>query len=80
MTEALIPTNAASSGVKLDRKTLKDLARRSDRPGVRYLVQWGIALLGSGYLVALTLGTGWVWLAHQLFKLRTKSISDVGRG
>ncbi len=39
MTQALLPTIAASSGVKLDRKMLKDLARRSDRPGARYLVQ-----------------------------------------
>ena len=34
------PTNAASSGVTLDRKALKAIARRSDRPGLVYLAQW----------------------------------------
>ncbi|MGB5707030.1 MAG: hypothetical protein WBM41_09360 [Arenicellales bacterium] len=29
MTEAPTPTNAASRGVKLDRKTLKELAKRN---------------------------------------------------
>ena len=34
MSKKTVPTNAASSGVTLDRKTLKTIARRSDRPGL----------------------------------------------
>ena len=57
------PTNAASSGITLDRKALKAIARRSDRPGLVYLVQWaaGLALTGAGVWAAL--GTPWVWPA-----------------
>ncbi|MDE0047613.1 MAG: fatty acid desaturase [bacterium] len=58
-----VPTNAASSGVTLDRKTLKSLARRADSPGLIYLAQWGAGLLVSGYLVWLALGTHWLWPA-----------------
>ena len=36
------PTNAASSGVALDRKVLKSLARRSDFLGLRHLAIWHI--------------------------------------
>ena len=59
----LTPTNAASSGITLDRKALKAIARRSDRPGLVYLVQWaaGLALTGAGVWAAL--GTPWVWPA-----------------
>lgn len=57
------PTNAASSGVILDRKTLKALARRSDRPGLVYLAQWGCGLLATGALVWLSLGKSWLWPA-----------------
>ena len=67
MSHPHIPTNAASSDVYLDRKVLKALAKRSDRPGIQYLFQWGIALLGSGYLVWLSLGTGWIGLAQILY-------------
>lgn len=67
MSDPPIPTNAASSGVHLDRKVLKAMAKRSDRPGIQYLIQWGIALLVSGYLVWLSLGTGWIWLAQILY-------------
>ena len=58
-----VPTNAASSGVTLDRRTLKAIARRSDRPGIVYLFQWlaGLALTGAGVWAAL--GTLWVWPA-----------------
>jgi len=67
MSHRPIPTNAASSGVHLDRKVLKALAKRSDRPGLQYLFQWGIALLASGYLMWLCLDTGWIWLAQILY-------------
>jgi len=61
------PTNAASSGVTLDRKTLISLARRSDRPGLVYLGGWLAGLGATGSLVALCLGTPWLvpaLLAH----------------
>ena len=57
------PTNAASSGVTLDRKALKALAQRSDRPGLAYLVQWGCGLLATGGLVWLSRGSAWLWPA-----------------
>ncbi len=58
-----IATNAGSSGIKLDKKSLKAIAARTDRPGLIYLAQWAAALLGGGVLVWLSLGTAWVWLA-----------------
>ena len=57
------PTNAASSGVTLDRKALKAIARRSDGPGLVYLAWWGAGLLTTGALVWLSLGSEWLWPA-----------------
>ena len=57
------PTNAASSGVTLDRKTLKAIARRSDGPGLVYLARWGAGALATGGFVWLSLGTWWLWPA-----------------
>ncbi|QAX29317.1 fatty acid desaturase [Leisingera sp. NJS204] len=65
-----IPTNAASSGVKLDKKTLKSIAARSDKPGLIYIAQWVAFLSATGALVWATLGTLWVWpamLLHGIF-------------
>ena len=39
-----VVTNAASTGIRIDRKSLKSLARRSDTPGLTYLAAWGVAL------------------------------------
>ncbi len=61
-----VPTNAASSGVKLDKKTLKSIAARSDRPGLIYLSQWVVALGLTGPLIWLSLGTFWMWPAMLL--------------
>ncbi|WP_120631493.1 fatty acid desaturase [Ruegeria sp. EL01] len=58
-----IPTNAASSGVKLDKKTLKSIAARSDRPGLIYMAQWGSSLALGSVLIWATLGTLWMWPA-----------------
>ena len=58
-----VPTNASSSGVRLDKKTLKQIAARSDRPGLVYLAKWITYLVLSGALVAVTLGTIWMWPA-----------------
>jgi fatty acid desaturase len=62
----IMPTNAASSGVSLDRKLLKAIAQRSDRPGLIYLAQWAAGLVGTSVLVWLSLGTFWVWPAMAL--------------
>jgi len=58
-----IPTNAASSGVKLDKKTLKSIAARKDGPGLIYLAQWAGFLAVSSTVVCLSLGSLWVWPA-----------------
>lgn len=56
-------TNARSSGIKLDRPTVKALQTRSDRPGLIYLAQW-TALLGlTGTGVWFAMDTLWVWPA-----------------
>jgi fatty acid desaturase len=58
-----IPTNAASSAVSLDKKNLKSIAARSDRPGLIYLGLWLVSLCVTGTGVLLTLDTYWMWLA-----------------
>ena len=60
-------TNAASSGIQLDRKVLKSLARRDDRPGLLYLARWVLALLVTGLGVYLSLGSAWVWPAMLVY-------------
>ena len=54
-----IPTNAASSGIALDRKVLKSVAQRSDRPGLVYLGKWVVGLVITGFLISITLGSAW---------------------
>ncbi|SDE61797.1 fatty acid desaturase [Ruegeria marina] len=61
-----VPTNAASSGVRLDKKTLKSIATRTDRPGLIWLAQWTLGLVATGTLVWAALGTVWVWPAMLL--------------
>ena len=56
-------TNAASSGIILERKLLKSIARRSDRPGLLYLAKWAVLLATTGTLVIMTIGTAWMWPA-----------------
>jgi len=53
------PTNAASSGVVVDRKLGKQLMRRSDRPGLIWLAQWIALLLVTAYLLYLADGSAW---------------------
>ena len=60
-------TNAASSGVKIDKKMMKALARRSDGPGVIYLGQWGAFLFITGAGVWASLGTLWMWPAMFVY-------------
>ena len=61
-----VPTNAASSGVKLDKRELKSIASRSDIPGLIYLGCWLILLSFSGTIVYLLIGTQWMWPAMFL--------------
>lgn len=63
MGEKFVATNAASSGIELERRTIRGLCRRSDRHGLVYLAKWALALLVSGYGVYLALGTAWIWPA-----------------
>ena len=60
-------TNAASTGIRIDRRRLKSLARRSDLPGLAYLATWALAMALTGSLVWLALGTIWVWPAMFVF-------------
>ena len=60
-------TGAASSGITLERKRLKALCQRSDRPGLIFLGKWMLALVISGVIVYLALGTAWVWPAMLLY-------------
>lgn len=59
-------TNAASSNVRLDKKILKAIATRTDRPGLMYLAQWAAGLTLTSTLVWASLGTFWVWIAMFL--------------
>ena len=63
MSEAFSATNAASSGVTVERKTIKALCKRSDRPGLEFLAKWAASLLATGYLVHLSMGSLWLWPA-----------------
>lgn len=63
--ESRVITNAASTGIRIDRATLKSLARRSDRPGLVYLALWALALSGAPLWFAL--GTPYVWAAVFVF-------------
>ena len=62
-----VVSNAASSGVTIDRRHLKSLARRTDVPGLVYLASWAVALALTGSLVWLALGTVWVWPAMFIY-------------
>ena len=62
-----VVTNAASTGIRIDRKRLKSLARRSDVPGLTYLAVWFAAMAATGALVWFALGTLWVWPAMFVF-------------
>ena len=55
-----VATNAASSGVKLDKKRIKQLSRRNDADGVAWLCQWAGFLAISGVALYFALGSLWV--------------------
>ncbi len=60
---AFVATNWQSSGIKIDKKRLKQLCKRYDKPGLIYLAKWALALFVSGAVVWATLGTWLVWPA-----------------
>ena len=62
MNEA-ITTNAATSGITVERKALKALMRRSDGPGLIYLTAWLAACALTGALLSAAIGTWWLGLA-----------------
>lgn len=62
-----LPTNAGSSGVNLDKKTIKALTRRSDGPGLGWVAGWATSLALTGYVLQLALGTWWAAPAMVLY-------------
>ncbi|MEM7206189.1 MAG: fatty acid desaturase [Pseudomonadota bacterium] len=56
-------TNAASSGIRLDRDQVKQLTQRRDLPGLVYLAQWVAALALTSTAVWYSMGSHWIWLA-----------------
>ncbi|WP_424830162.1 fatty acid desaturase [Ruegeria sp.] len=67
MTTDYVATNAASSGIKIDRKALKSLAKRSDRPGLVWLAKWVALMIVSGIAIHYTLGTWWIILTMGFY-------------
>ncbi len=67
MSETFVATNAASSGVQLERKNIRVLCKRSDRPGLVFLAKWIPSLLFSGYLVHMAMDSLWLWPAMFVY-------------
>lgn len=55
-------TQALEEGA-LTRRELKALMQRSNKPAFLRLLIWFFVLALTGSLIAMTMGTGWVWLA-----------------
>ncbi len=53
-------TNAQTSGIRMDKKEIKSLMRRSDRPGLIYLGIWLGLLAITGWLVLISVVTWWI--------------------
>ena len=62
-----VVTNAASTGIRIDSKRLKRLARRSNAPGLIYLTVWGGVLGVTGSAVWWSLSSAYVWPAMFVF-------------
>jgi len=60
-------TTSESSGVSLDKKALKQLTRRSDRPGLITLGLWALFLAAGGALLFFSQGTWGVVPAMVLY-------------
>lgn len=59
-THVLTPISQALNEGALTRKELKALMRRSNVPGLVRLFWWFAAMLATGSLIYLSLGTGWI--------------------
>ncbi|MEC3861751.1 fatty acid desaturase family protein [Mesobacterium sp. TK19101] len=64
--EVLTPITQALNDGALTRRELKALMQRSDGPALWRLGVWALALLGTGSLIWLSLGTWLVWPAMFL--------------
>ncbi len=53
---------------KIDKKTLKNLSKKKDLPGLLHFFFYFLLLFTSGYLAYLTLGTWWTYFI--LFYIR----------
>ena len=53
-------TTAETSDLGIERKTLKALMRRSDRPGLIWFGKWSLSMALSAYLLHLSFGSPWV--------------------
>ena len=60
-------TNAASSGIEVDRKHLRSLAKRSDQRGMMHVLKWAVALAATGSLVWMSLDTWLAWPAMFIY-------------
>ncbi len=60
-------TNANTSDIHMDKKALKALMRRIDRPGLIYLTSWLALLAVTGTLVLWSAGTWWMAPALLLY-------------
>ena len=67
MSETFKATNAASSGITLERKTIKALCKRSDLPGLVFLAKWVVCLIAGAYLVNLSFDSLWLWPAMFVY-------------
>jgi Fatty acid desaturase len=63
----VLATNAASSGIKLDKKIMKKFAKRSDVPGILFLIKLFLVLMLLGFFVYESIGTLWLIPAELLY-------------
>lgn len=66
MTSLSNPTNAASSGVKLDKGILKALSKKSNVKGLLHVSKWLCLLAGSTLALFYSMGTMWFYPALLL--------------
>ena len=52
---------------KIDKKTLKNLSKKKDLPGLLHFFFYFLLLFTSGYLAYLTLGTWWTYLFFFIY-------------
>lgn len=63
-------TNAQSSNIFIEKRSLKRIAKRTDGPGLIHLATWIATLTATGTLIWYSLGTPWAWAAmfvHGIF-------------